>query len=71
MALLIESEPIPLEVDANGAVRAGGARITLDTIVAAFGQGATAEEIYISVFLPPSSRFLCCDCILPAATCGG
>ena len=42
---MIESEPIPLEVDANGAVRAGGARITLDTIVAAFGQGATAEEI--------------------------
>ena len=45
MALLIESEPIPLEVDANGAVRVGGTRITLDTIVAAFSQGATAEEI--------------------------
>ena len=45
MALLIESEPIPLEVDANGVIRAGGTRITLDTIVAAFGQGATAEEI--------------------------
>ena len=34
MALSIESEPIPLEVDANGAVRVGGTRITLDTIVA-------------------------------------
>ena len=45
MALLIESEPIPLEVDANGVVRVGGTRITLDTIVAAFSQGATAEEI--------------------------
>ena len=45
MALLIESEPIPLEVDASGVVRVGGTRITLDTIVAAFSQGATAEEI--------------------------
>ena len=45
MALLIESEPIPLEVDANGVIRAGGTRITLDAIVAAFGQRATAEEI--------------------------
>lgn len=45
MALLIESEPIPLETDADGVVRVGGTRITLDTIVAAFSQGATAEEI--------------------------
>ena len=45
MALPIESEPIPLEVDANSVVRVGGTRITLDTIVAAFSQGATAEEI--------------------------
>ena len=45
MAFLIESQPIPLEVDANGVVLVGGSRITLDTIVAAFSQGATAEEI--------------------------
>ena len=45
MSLLIESEPIPLETDADGVVRVGGTRITLDTIVAAFSQGATAEEI--------------------------
>ena len=45
MALLIESEPIPLEVDASGVVRVSGTRITLDTIVTAFSQGATAEEI--------------------------
>ena len=45
MSLLIESEPTPLEVDANGVVLVGGTRITLDTIVAAFSQGATAEEI--------------------------
>ena len=45
MSLLIESEPIPLETDTDGVVRVGGTRITLDTIVAAFSQGATAEEI--------------------------
>ena len=45
MSLSIESEPIPLETDADGVVRVGGTRITLDTIVAAFSQGATAEEI--------------------------
>ena len=45
MALSIESEPVPLEVDANGVVLVSGTRITLDTIVAAFSQGATAEEI--------------------------
>ena len=45
MPFSIEPESIPLEIDANGAVRVGGTRITLDTIVDAFGQGATAEEI--------------------------
>ena len=45
MSLSIESELIPLEADADGVVRVGGTRITLDTIVAAFSQGATAEEI--------------------------
>jgi len=29
----------------DGTVRVGGTRVTLDTIVAAFKQGATAEEI--------------------------
>ena len=43
--LLIEITPIPLEADADGVVRVGGTRVTLDTIVAAFREGATAEEI--------------------------
>ena len=42
---LIETEPIPLETDADGVVRVGGTRVTLDTVVAAFREGATAEEI--------------------------
>ena len=43
--LLIETEPVPLEKDADGVVRVDGTRVTLDTIVAAFEEGATAEEI--------------------------
>ncbi len=43
--LLIAAEPIPLETDADGVVRVGGTRVTLDTVVAAFEQGAAAEEI--------------------------
>ena len=43
--LLIEVAPIPLEEDTDGVVRVGGTRVTLDTVVAAFREGATAEEI--------------------------
>jgi uncharacterized protein (DUF433 family) len=45
MTLVIATEPIPLETDADGVARVGGTRVTLDTIVAAFNEGATAEEI--------------------------
>ena len=36
---------IPIETDADGVIRVGGTRVTLDTLVAAFSEGATAEEI--------------------------
>ncbi len=45
MTLSIVAEPIPLIVDADGAVRVGHTRVTLDTVVTAFKEGATAEEI--------------------------
>ena len=45
MSLAIKAEPAPLAVAADGIVRVGGTRVTLDTIVAVFKQGATAEEI--------------------------
>ena len=35
----------PLGPDADGVIRIGGTRVTLDTVVAAFQEGATAEEI--------------------------
>jgi uncharacterized protein (DUF433 family) len=38
-------ERVPIHTDADGVVRVAGSRVTLDTIVAAFDAGATAEEI--------------------------
>ncbi len=45
MTLSIVSEPVPLSVDKDGVVRVGETRVTLDTIVLAFKDGATAEQI--------------------------
>ena len=45
MALSFATETIPLAADADGVVRVGKTRVTLDTVVAAFSAGATAEEI--------------------------
>jgi uncharacterized protein (DUF433 family) len=45
MSLVIADTPIPLAADADGAIRVGGTRVTLDTLVAVFMTGATAEEI--------------------------
>jgi len=55
MALLIETQPVPLTMDADGVVRVGNTRVTLDPVIAAFLEGATAEEIahqYSSLNLP-------------------
>ncbi len=45
MPLVLTVDPIPLMSDANGVVRIQGTRVTLDTVVTAFLEGATAEEI--------------------------
>ena len=45
MSLLIESPPVPLDTDLDDVVRVGHTRVTLDTVVGAFKEGATAEEI--------------------------
>ena len=39
------TEPVPLVREADGVMRVRGPRITLDTVFAAFREGATAEEI--------------------------
>lgn len=43
--LTLEAIPLPLRMDADGTVRVGGTRVTLDTVVTAFEQGNTAEDI--------------------------
>jgi len=45
MVLHIAAEPVPLETGHDGVVRVRGSRVTLDTIVAAYRRGATAEEV--------------------------
>ena len=55
MSLQISTQTVPLEVDADGVARVCGTRITLDTIISAFKDGSTPEEIvnqYPSVSLP-------------------
>jgi uncharacterized protein (DUF433 family) len=39
------TERVPICTDADGVIRVGGTRVTLDTLVAAFDTGSTAEEI--------------------------
>ncbi|MFH1633901.1 MAG: DUF433 domain-containing protein [Chloroflexota bacterium] len=45
MTLTIASETVPLVTDIDGVIRVGETRVTLDTVIAAFLDGATAEEI--------------------------
>ncbi|MGB3493984.1 MAG: DUF433 domain-containing protein [Elainellaceae cyanobacterium] len=45
MTLAIAIEPIPLEADEQGVVRVAKTRVTLDTLVTAFLEGCTPEEI--------------------------
>lgn len=49
MALIdtLVAEPPPLRADENGAVRVGKTRVTLDTVIGAYEDGATVEEIVI------------------------
>jgi len=45
MLLVPTADPIPLVTDENGVVRISKTRVTLDTVVTAFLEGASAEEI--------------------------
>ena len=45
MVLAPTTEVIPLTVDAHGVLRVGNTRVTLETVLTAFADGATAEEI--------------------------
>jgi uncharacterized protein (DUF433 family) len=45
MSLLVQAQPLPMVIDADGVIRIGGTRVTLDTVIAAFRDGMTAEAI--------------------------
>jgi uncharacterized protein (DUF433 family) len=45
MSLIVDVQTIPLNADADGVMRVGDTRVTLDTVVHAFEQGHTAGEI--------------------------
>jgi len=45
MTLTLTTLALPLTTDQHGAVRVGKTRVTLDSVVSAFRDGATAEEI--------------------------
>lgn len=47
MKTLSMVETVPLRADASGTIRVGRTRVTLDSVVEAYEQGATAEEIAI------------------------
>ena len=45
MSLVVTDQPIPLITHADGVVRVANTRVTLDTVIAAFHEGATPETI--------------------------
>ena len=45
MTLSTTTSTIPLQTSLDGVIRVGETRVTLDTVVGAFTDGATAEEI--------------------------
>ena len=45
MTLSTMTSTIPLQISLDGVIRIGETRVTLDTVVGAFHDGATAEEI--------------------------
>jgi len=45
MKLAIVAEPAPVQANEDGVILIGKTRVTLDTLVSVFNQGATAEEI--------------------------
>ncbi|MCI0620590.1 MAG: DUF433 domain-containing protein [Acidobacteria bacterium] len=45
MSLTLVPPRVPLQVDPDGVVRVAETRVTLDTIVLSFGEGASPEEM--------------------------
>lgn len=43
--ILAETQSVPMTIDSHNVIRVGGTRVRLDTVVYAFNEGNTAEEI--------------------------
>ena len=59
MALILETKPLPLKKDKSGTIRVAETRIPLDTIITAFHNGESAEEIVESFDVLNPSFILC------------
>ena len=53
MSLVLESPSLPLHVDVDGVIRVAHTRVTLETVIAAFAKGATAEQIALDYPVVP------------------
>jgi len=47
MPLVLEREALPLRQDADGVIRIGQTRVTLESVISLYEQGASAEEIML------------------------
>ncbi len=45
MSLSMQTKPVPLTTDEQGVMRVGDTRVSFDTVIFAFKQGSTPEEI--------------------------
>lgn len=45
MSLELRAEPVPIRIDDTGVARIGNTRVTLETVIITFWQGASPEEI--------------------------
>jgi uncharacterized protein (DUF433 family) len=45
MRFTIRDDPVPLREDLGGAIRVGPTRVTLETVLSAYNQGSSPEEI--------------------------
>ncbi len=45
MSLSLQTKPVPLTTNEHGVMRVGSTRVSLDTVIFAFKQGSTPEEI--------------------------
>jgi uncharacterized protein (DUF433 family) len=43
--MTLEAQAVPMRIDTDGVIRVGGTRVRLDSVIYAFNEGYTAEEI--------------------------